>query len=102
MMLDRRKILELLAGVSITMLAPARFAYAKKGTTAMRTPAAAEAERAPPSCIRGFKHSAVPLEVGDLNLAVDFRLACSACSAEHFQISSFPLVAPNPSPYYQI
>jgi len=65
----------------------------------MRAPAAAYAEQHPPSCLSGFGHVPVPLAPGGLNIAIDFKLRCQDCSSDIFQISAFPLVAPDPSPY---
>lgn len=68
----------------------------------MRSPAAAEAERAPPSCISGFRHTAMPLARKALALGIDFKLGCQNCPNETFQISAFPLIAPDPSPYAEL
>lgn len=68
----------------------------------IRSPAAAEAENKPPSCISRFRHTAVPLEPKALNLAIDFELGCGSCSNDVFGISAFPLAAPDPSPYADI
>lgn len=68
----------------------------------MRAPVAAEAERTPPSCLSEFGHTAIALEPGDLDIAIDFRLRCQTCPSEIFEISSFPLTAPDPSPYFEV
>src|SRR5688572_27163522 len=55
-----------------------------------RTPEAEEALRAPPNCLSGFSLSALPLEEGGLNLAVDFALSCKRCAGSIFRIFGFP------------
>ena len=37
-----------------------------------------------------------------MTVAVDFELKCLRCAADTFQILAFPLVAPDPSPYFGI
>jgi hypothetical protein len=34
-----------------------------------------------------------------MDTAIDFKLRCQECTGDIFQISAFPLVAPDPSPY---
>lgn len=67
-----------------------------------RTPSAAEAVKIPPSCLSGFNYAALPLAENGLDLAVDFALTCRSCDASAFVIFGFPIVAPDPSPYYAI
>jgi len=61
------------------------------------SPAVLDALRHPPSCLVAFAHMARP---GDLPIFVDFELRCRACGSETFQVSSFPEVVPDPSPYF--
>ena len=68
----------------------------------MRAPAAAEAERTPPSCLSGFGNTPIPLAPGGLDIAIDFKLRCQNCPSDIFQSSAFPLVAPDPSPYFEV
>lgn len=67
-----------------------------------RTPSAAEATTNPPSCLSGFDCTPLPLAESGLDLAVDFALTCQSCDAAVFEIFGFPIVAPDPSPYYAI
>lgn len=67
-----------------------------------RTLLASEAVKTPPSCLSGFNCTALPLGEGSLDLAVDFALTCQSCCANAFVIFGFPMVAPDPSPYYSI
>lgn len=67
-----------------------------------RAPSAAEAEKTPPHVVANFRSIALPMVPGALDVVVDFQLACLACSAETFHISAFPVVAPNPSPYFDV
>jgi hypothetical protein len=62
------------------------------------TPEAAEAIANPPSCIAGFRHK--PLAAGTLDRAAEFALACANCGGEAFQILVYPLLVPEPSPYF--
>jgi hypothetical protein len=68
----------------------------------MRTPAAAEAERHPPSCLAGFRHRPAPLVEGALTSAIEFKLGCRQCPGVLFRISAFPIVAADPSPFYGV
>lgn len=67
-----------------------------------RTQAAAEAVRMPPSCLSAFNFEALPLEEGGWDFEVTFSLTCKACASSTFVIFGFPLVAPDPSPYYMV
>ncbi|WOI54397.1 hypothetical protein [Parvularcula sp. LCG005] len=67
-----------------------------------RTPSAAAAVKIPPSCLSGFDCTALPLAGNGLDLAVDFALTCRSCNAFAFLIFGFPIVAPDPSPYYAV
>jgi hypothetical protein len=62
------------------------------------TPEAAAAIASPPSCITGFRYSALP--AGKLDLAAEFELACKTCGQAVFQILAYPLLVPEPSPYF--
>lgn len=68
----------------------------------VRAPSAAEAERTLPRALSNFRSITIPLAPGALDIVVDFKLSCLTCSAEIFQISAFPLVVPDPSPYAQV
>lgn len=62
-------------------------------------PSAALAAREPPSCLSAFRLTRIaPYN----SITAEFAVACKTCGQATFQISGFPKVAPDPSPYYQI
>ncbi|MGR4866967.1 hypothetical protein [Caulobacter sp. LARHSG274] len=64
-----------------------------------RNEAAAAAARQPPTCLAGFSTSLLPPHH---EVSVDYEVRCKTCGDEHFHISGFPIVAPDPSPYFAI
>jgi hypothetical protein len=58
--------------------------------------------RSPPSCIEGFALTLLPFKEGGLELSAEFALSCRKCGANVFRVTGFPLVAPDPSPYYLV
>ena len=57
----------------------------------------------PPNCIKEFKATPKDPEQEDRPSAfLTFELGCSRCGAGEFQLTAFPLVAPDPSPYYGV
>lgn len=72
-----------------------------RSTTGNRwSPAAALAAERPPSSFAAFALSAEVPEVSELSDSVNFAVACRTCGGTHFRILAFPLIAPDPSPYY--
>jgi len=57
------------------------------------------AARQPPACLAGFSTSLLP-PANDI--AVDYEIRCKGCGEGRFHISGFPIVAPNPSPYFDV
>lgn len=64
------------------------------------SPAAALAAERPPSSLAAFSLSAEPPQGGEVSDNVNFAIACRTCGGTHFRVFAFPLIAPDPSPYY--
>ena len=67
------------------------------------TPEAAYVAERPPTHLNMFILTALSPEAeqDDTNI-VRFNVSCKICGRDTFRIFSFPLIAPNPSPYYLI
>ena len=67
-----------------------------------RTPAAAHALKYPPSCLSSFRIEPLPRGSNDPDVAVTFTVKCASCNSSEFRIFSFPLIVPDPSPYFAV
>jgi hypothetical protein len=57
----------------------------------------------PPQSLSAFRLTALdpPALETPINWAA-FALRCAACDGQHFQVGSFPIFAPDPSPFYEV
>jgi len=64
----------------------------------------AEAKRAagdPPASLSAFALTAIAPDNGPEPLSsASFGIGCKSCGRDEFEVASFPVVAPDPSPYY--
>lgn len=77
-----------------------RAAVARPATPAAWSPAAALAAERPPSSLSAFALSTRPPSGRRASDSVSFDVACRTCAGAHFRVFAFPLIAPDPSPYY--
>jgi hypothetical protein len=59
---------------------------------------AAVAALSHPKCLRAFDLEVVP-PTADESITIDYQLRCRSCGGSTFWLGSFPLIAPDPSPY---
>ena len=64
-----------------------------------RSPIAVQAVEAPPSCLDGFGFSVSPVDL-EYAHCIEFDLKCRMCGADVFHVLGYPIVVPDPSPYY--
>lgn len=73
------------------------------GNVGRWTVEAARAANDPPRSLSDFSVTPITPDDGAENLArVNFGLACKSCGYGAFELGSFPVVAPDPSPYYGV
>lgn len=67
------------------------------------TPAAALAVEHPPASLSQLALTVIESENGfDPDFGVEFAVSCKTCNHTVFMFSGFPIVAPDPSPYYGV
>jgi hypothetical protein len=74
-------------------------AWGEGRLSSKRNDAAAAAARQPPTCLAGFSMFLLPAHH---EVSVDYEVRCRTCSEGRFHISGFPIVAPDPSPYFAV